>query len=132
MLLKATVKGLAIALVALGILFEVSSAPTGADHRVWATARVLNTEGRAIGFMVNGQLRPHPSAVQSVDLVQCWPAIEHGPIWAFCRDGFHFSNIFEYRKYMAAKRALAAYTGPVVIEVAGRKSQSYLEDGWLR
>lgn len=25
-------------------------------------------------------------------------AIDNGPVWPFCRDGFYFGNIFEYRE----------------------------------
>ena len=95
-------------------------------------AKVLNIKGQEIGILVNGQLRPNPGALQSVKLVPCAPAIDRGPIWAFCRDGFYFGNAFEYRKYAAAKRALGHYTGPVIILVNGQQNQSYLRDGWLR
>ncbi len=96
------------------------------------TAKVLNAKGREIGVLVNGQLRPNPGAVESIKLTPCSPAIDLGPVWAFCRDGFYFSNIFEYRKYAAVKRALGHYTGPVVIVVNGQQNHSFLKDGWLR
>ena len=96
------------------------------------TAKVLNSRGREIGVLVNGQLRPNPGAVESLKLTPCSPAIDRGPVWAFCRDGFYFGNVFEYRKYAAAKRALGHYTGPIIIVVNGHQNQSFLKDGWLR
>ncbi len=95
-------------------------------------ARVLNAKGQEIGVLVNGQLRPNPVSLPSVKLTPCSPAIDRGPVWAFCRDGFYFGNVFEYRKYAAAKRGLGHYTGPIIIVVNGQQNQSFLKDGWLR
>jgi hypothetical protein len=95
-------------------------------------ARVLSAKGQEIGVLVNGQLRPNPASLSSLKLTPCAPAIDRGPAWAFCRDGFYFGNVFEYRKYAAAKRALGHYTGPVIIVVNGQQNQSFLKDGWLK
>lgn len=129
---KGVIKGIGVALVVLGLVSVGMAALVAPSHGLEGAARVLDPKGQEIGVMVNGQFRPHPGAVQSVMLVPCSPAIDHGPIWAFCRDGFYFSNVFAYRKYVSAKRSLAHYTGPVVIEVSGRQNQSFLKDGWLQ
>lgn len=120
-----------IALGVFGVLVGGAFAMGGRSDDLAVTAQVFNPAGRQIGVMVNGRFRPHAGAVQMSELLACSPAIERGPVWAFCRDGYYFSNVFTYRKFMAAKRALAHYTGPVIIQVGGRQSQSYLDDGWL-
>ncbi len=94
--------------------------------------RVLSAKGQEIGGLVNGQLRPNPASLPSLKITPCSPAIDRGPAWAFCRDGFYFGNVFEYRKYAAAKRTLGHYTGPVIIVVNGQQNQSFLKDGWLK
>ena len=130
---KGSLKGIGVALVVVGLLSgAVIALSETANGDGSMSARVLNPRGQEIGVMVNGQFRPHPTAVDSLNLVPCSPAVDNAPIWAFCRDGFYFSNIFQYRKYMSAKRALARYTGPVVVEVGGQQNQSFLQDGWLR
>ena len=134
---KGSLKGIAVVLV---VVLMVLGLLSGGVMALWETAdgdgsmsaRVLNPKGQEIGVMVNGQFRPNPTAVDSPNLVPCVPAIDNAPIWAFCKDGLYFSHIVQYRKYKSAKRALARYTGPVVIEVGGQKNQSFLQDGWLR
>ena len=130
---RGSLKQMGVLLVVLGLLSGVVMAQwETAEGDGTMSARVLNPNGREIGVMVNGQFRPSPTAVDSVSLVPCVPAIENAPIWAFCRDGFYFSNVFQYRQYKSAKRALARYTGPVIVELGGQQNQSFLKDGWLK
>lgn len=129
---KRSVALIGVGLVSLSLLSAGMIAVADTTVRDESTARVLNAKGREIGVLVNGQLRPNPTALDSLKLVACAPAIDHAPVWAFCRDGFYFGNVFEYRKYAAAKRALARYTGPVLIVMNGQQNQSFLKDGWLR
>lgn len=127
-----TVRGIVLAVIVLGLFPDALSVLAGSLDRRTVSVRVFRPDGRELGVLVDGRLRPNPMALESVDLVPCSPAIERGPIWAFCRDGFYFTNIFQFRKYLAAKRTLARYTGPVVLLMAGTKNPSYLEEGSLR
>ena len=131
---KRSVGLIGISLVSLSLLSAgmIALAETTVRDESPVPARVLNAKGREIGVLVNGQLRPNPTSLPSLKLTPCSPAIERGPVWAFCRDGFYFGNVFEYRKYAAAKRTLSHYTGPVVIVVNGEQNQSFLKDGWLK
>jgi hypothetical protein len=130
---KGSLKGIGVLVVVLGLLSGgVMAFWETADGDGTMSAKVLNPNGKEIGVMVNGQFRPSPTAVDSLSLVPCVPTIDNAPIWGFCKDGFYFSHIFQYRQYKSAKRALARYTGPVVIEVGGQQNQSFLQDGWLR
>lgn len=131
---KRSVALIGIGLVSLSLLSAgmIALAETIVRDESPVPARVLNAKGQEIGVLVNGQLRPNPASLPSLKLTPCSPAIDRGPVWAFCRDGFYFGNVFEYRKYAAAKRGLGHYTGPVIIVVNGQQNQSFLKDGWLR
>ena len=131
---KRSVALIGIGLVSLTLLSAgmIALAETIARDESPSPARVFNVKGQEIGVLENGQLRPNPASLPSVRLTPCSPAIERGPAWAFCRDGFYFGNVFEYRKYAAAKRTLGHYTGPVIIVVNGQQNQSFLKDGWLK
>ena len=131
---KRSVALIGIGLVSLTLLSAgmIALAETIVRDESPSPARVLNVKGEEIGVLENGQLRPNPASLPSVRLTPCSPAIERGPAWAFCRDGFYFGNVFEYRKYAAAKRTLGHYTGPVIIVVNGQQNQSFLKDGWLK
>ena len=131
---KRSVALIGIGLVSLTLLSAgmIALAETIARDESPSPARVFDVKGQEIGVLENGQLRPNPASLPSVRLTPCSPAIERGPAWAFCRDGFYFGNVFEYRKYAAAKRTLGHYTGPVIIVVNGQQNQSFLKDGWLK
>jgi len=131
---KRSVAVIGIGLVSLSLLSAgmIALAETTVRDESPVPARVLNARGQEIGVLVNGQLRPNPTSLPSPKLTPCSPAIERGPVWAFCRDGLYFGNVFEYRKYAAAKRTLSHYTGPVVIVVNGEQNQSFLKNGWLK
>lgn len=129
---KRSVALIGVGLVLLSLLSAGVIAMADTTVQEDSQARVLNAKGREIGVLVNGQLRPNPAALETLKLVPCSPALDRGPIWAFCREGFYFGNVFEYRKYAAAKRALGQYTGPVIIVVNGQRNQSFLKAGWLQ
>jgi hypothetical protein len=131
---KRSVGLIGISLVSLSLLSAgmIALAETTVRDESPVPARVLNAKGQEIGVLVNGQLQPNPVSLPSLKLTPCSPAIDRGPAWAFCRDGFYFGNVFEYRKYAAAKRTLGRYTGPAIIVVNGQQNQSFLKDGWLR
>jgi len=131
---KRSVGLIGISLVSLSLLSAgmIALAETTVRDESPVPARVLNAKGQEIGVLVNGQLRPNPASLPSLKLTPCSPAIDRGPVWAFCRDGLYFGNVFEYRKYAAAKRTLSHYTGPVVIVVNGEQNQSFLKNGWLK
>lgn len=131
---KRSVTLIGIGLVSLSLLSAgvIALAETIVRDESPMPARVLNARGQEIGVLVNGQLHPNPASLPSLKLTPCSPAIDRGPAWAFCRDGFYFGNVFEYRRYAAAKRALGHYTGPVIIVVNGQQNQSFLKGGWLK
>ncbi len=131
---KRSVALIGIGLVGLTLLSAgmIALAETTVSDESPSPARVLNAKGEEIGVLVNGQLHPNRASLPSLKLTPCSPAIDRGPAWAFCRDGFYFGNVFEYRKYAAAKRAVGHYTGPVIIVVNGQQNQSFLKDGWLK